>query len=449
MAKRLGTPFMPWQQHVANIACEIDPATGLFVYREVTLTVPRQSGKTTLILAKSTHRCIAYTRQVAMYAMQSRNDARKKWEDDYLAGLDLSQFRGQYRARKTNGNEAIIWHRSKSRFGITSNTEKAGHGSTIDEAYIDEAFAQPDARLEQAFKPAMITRSQPQLWVVSTAGTPKKSKYFHGKVKKGRRLAERGIQTGVAYFEWSLPDDLDPGDPRNWWKCMPALGHTISEDAIRADYISMELDEFRRAYLNQWVDADRVDPVIPLTMWAELVDMNSEIDNQGLALAVDTSPDRHKTSIAAWGMRKDGRHHIEVVDYRDGTAWVIDRCVELWQRWNPRALVIDPVTAAGAFIEPLTAKGIPVLETTAREVVQATGALYDLVLADRVRHIDQPELNTALENAAKRELEGAWTWSRRKSTDDISPIVAVTLAWHGYHYGKNRSYNVLDSVPDF
>src|SRR5215207_2302173 len=51
-AAALGTPLMPWQQHVADVAMEVDPDTGRLVYRRIVLTVPRQSGKTTLLLAK-------------------------------------------------------------------------------------------------------------------------------------------------------------------------------------------------------------------------------------------------------------------------------------------------------------------------------------------------------------------------------------------------------------
>ena len=48
MAEALGWPLMGWQRYVADVAGEIDPATGLFAYAAVGLTVPRQSGKTTL-----------------------------------------------------------------------------------------------------------------------------------------------------------------------------------------------------------------------------------------------------------------------------------------------------------------------------------------------------------------------------------------------------------------
>src|SRR5258708_5970896 len=52
----LGTPFMPWQRDTADVAMEIDPATGLLAYRTVIITVPRQSGKTKQEIAEAGHR---------------------------------------------------------------------------------------------------------------------------------------------------------------------------------------------------------------------------------------------------------------------------------------------------------------------------------------------------------------------------------------------------------
>ena len=50
LARQLGQPLMPWQQLVADVGLELDPESGLPAYREIVVTVPRQSGKTTLVL---------------------------------------------------------------------------------------------------------------------------------------------------------------------------------------------------------------------------------------------------------------------------------------------------------------------------------------------------------------------------------------------------------------
>src|SRR5262252_3191012 len=61
LARAMGKPMMPWQRHVADVALEID-ADGRFVYNLVLVTVPRQSGKTTLFGAVLDHRAITTDR---------------------------------------------------------------------------------------------------------------------------------------------------------------------------------------------------------------------------------------------------------------------------------------------------------------------------------------------------------------------------------------------------
>jgi phage terminase large subunit-like protein len=86
---------------------------------------------------------------------------------------------------------------------------------------------------------------------VSTAGT-EFSAYFRQKVDEGRARCEMGVPGSSAYFGWSAPDDADPADPATWAACMPALGITVSVETVAADFETMELAEFRRAYLCQW-----------------------------------------------------------------------------------------------------------------------------------------------------------------------------------------------------
>lgn len=430
VAQALGTPLMPWQQHVADVALEIDPETGRLAYRELVLTVPRQSGKTTLILALAVHRAIGFGQpQRITYTAQTRQDARNKWEDDHVKALDRSLFHGEYRVRKTNGNEAILW-RNGSMHGISATTEKAGHGATLDMGFIDEAFAQVDARVEQAMRPAMITRPQPQLVITSTAGTPS-SVYLNGKVDRGRERVVSDPQRGTCYMEWSAPDGADLSDPDTWRACMPALGHTVTEDAIRAEFDSMERAEFARAYGNRRAEADAYDPVIPAPIWESSGDTGSRIMDP-VAFAVDVCPDRSHSSIAVAGSREDERTHVEVVEYRPGTGWIPQRMAELASRWSPRSVVIDGGGPAASLIPALEELDIPLDVSGARDMANACGMFYDAALADQLRHVHQAPLTEALLAAQKRPLGDAWAWSRKGSTVDISPLVAATLAAWGH-----------------
>ena len=434
VARRLGKPLMPWQQHVADVATEIDPLTGLFAYDEVGLTVPRQSGKSTLILAKATHRASATgffgPRQRIVYTAQTRNKAREKWEEDYAGDLKASRtFGPKIAPHFGNGNEHIRFENG-SRFGIEANTEKAGHGGTIDEAYIDEAFAQADGRLEQAFRPAMITRPNTQLWWVSTAGWQNASPFLEPKVAKGREQAEMGVREGLAYFEWSAPDDAEPDDVEVWRSCMPALGHTITERAIAGELRAMAdtLADFRRAYLNQWVPkgALAVDPVVSAGEWAACEDVSSEPVGR-VAFAVTVGRDRKWSTISTVGRRSDGLVHGEVVESGRGTSWVVRRVAELVAKWQPVGVALNPASPAGSLEAELRAAKVPVVPLAPRQLAQACGGIYDDVVDGRFRHIGQPLLAVAVGAASRRPVGDAWVFRAHDSTD-IAPLEGVTMA---------------------
>ena len=68
-AKR--APLMPWQRRAVDVALEVDPASGLYRYGIVVVTVPRQSGKTKLESDVADHRCLSIPRARVWLAMQN------------------------------------------------------------------------------------------------------------------------------------------------------------------------------------------------------------------------------------------------------------------------------------------------------------------------------------------------------------------------------------------
>ncbi len=470
VAKNLGYVFMPWQQYVCDVALEVDPRTGLLVYRECCLTVPRQSGKTALLLAAMVHRAHAFItererKQRILYSAQTRIAARAKWEDEHLDILNRSRYRRDYVIRKQIGQEAIRWNNG-SLHGITSNKETAGHGETLDLGVIDEAFAQEDSRMEQAFKPAMRTRDQPQIWINSTAGT-KKSVFLREKVDTGRavtsaqvelideygisQVIEAPIFRGSCYFEWSAPEDAEPGDPDTWYGCMPALGYTQRLEAVEHEFRTTDLADFRRASLNQWADEfPDLWLVIRQAEWERIADGLSKPVGR-LVFAIDTTPERSFTSISVCGRRSDRLLHVETIANRPGTSWAVDAMKRLAKLWEGRAwnvqVVIDSASAAASLITELEDAGIEVIKTSAQQYVQACGRFYDYSVTGKLRHLGEARMTTAVSGAVKRVLEASWAWARKGVELDISPLVGATLALYGFTTtDPDDDYDLLDSV---
>jgi len=246
----LGPGLMPWQHQINAIATEQDDVAR-FVFRQVVIEVMRQQGKTVDLLSMMVARGLRRPGTQIAYTAQTRLDARHRLLDVWWPRIAGSKLAPLIDIRRGSGSEALLF-KNGSMLGLVSGTQTSGHGDVVDLGVIDEAWAQEDDHLEQAMRPAMMTRDA-QLWVVSAAGT-EKSTYFKAKVDDGRARAEMGVTDTGCYFGYSFADDEDPADPATWRRRMPALGITVSEDTVRADLELMGLAEFRRAYGCQWPD---------------------------------------------------------------------------------------------------------------------------------------------------------------------------------------------------
>ena len=240
---------MGWQRDAIAVGTEIRDDR-LPAFREVIIEVPRQQGKSVGTLSLMVARGMGTPGTMISYSAQTRLAGRRRMLDVWWPRIRRSPLAGLVDVRKGYGSEAFVF-RNGSMIMLASGTESSDHGDTLDLGVIDEAWAQRDGKIEQALKPAMLTRPAGQLWIVSTAGN-EFSAYFRAKVDEGRARCEMGVAGSSAYIGYSAPDDADPGDPATWRACMPALGITVGVETVAADFETMELAEFRRACLCQW-----------------------------------------------------------------------------------------------------------------------------------------------------------------------------------------------------
>jgi hypothetical protein len=411
---------MPWQETVVQTALELE--NGVPAYREIVLTVPRQSGKTTLLLAMVLHRALRWGRpQRIAYTAQTGHDARQKLLDDWVPLLERSPFAPLVeRVYRANGDEAIIF-RNGSRVEVLRNSISSGHGRTLDLAIIDEAFSDEDDVREQALLPTMATKPSAQLLVVSTAGTDR-SLYLKRKVDQGRAAVRADSASGIAYFEWSAESDDDPYDPEVWARIMPAYGLTIRDEAVAHAMQSMTINEFKRSYLNVWSSVS--EQMIPAKVWQQCT--SAKVAPAGaLSFAVDVALDRSKASIAV----SDKEGNVELVENREGVSWVQARALELYRRWKG-VIVVDGYGPAGSLVEPLKQIQVPVVTYKTGDVVAACALFYDAVLDRQIKAKTDDRLDQAVNAAIRRNVGQQWLFQRNVADADITPLYAVAFAWH-------------------
>ena len=421
--QRLKTPIMPWQEHVARVATErIDDRPA---YRTVICTVPRQCGKSSLLLAVTLAAMINGAKR-SVYTAQTGWDARRKVVDDWTPILEASTLRPlMSRVYRGAGMEAIHL-KNGSRLEVMANSLVAGHGRTIDGiAVIDEAFADIDDRREQAMIPAMATKPSAQLWIVSTAGTME-SAYLRAKVAQGQAAVEQNYQTDIAYFDWSAPMDADIDDPATWYATIPALGHTISEEVVRQARLTMSENDFRRSWLNQWTKTD--ERVIPQTV---LDACKQSVAPEGsLVFAADISLDRAVGSIVC----ADEHGRVELIDNQAGTTWMLDRLANLVRKHGGR-VIIDGYGPAGLIGDDLERLKIPVVKYATRDLCYASNALYDALINQTIQIRPHTKIDESCAAARKKPVGSSWLWSRADPAADLTPLLAMTIA---YHAAKHR-----------
>lgn len=468
VARRLRKPLMPWQQHVCDVALEIDPETGELFYEEVIITVPRQSGKTTLILALMIWRCVMMARrlddmQVVTYLAQSGKMARRKLEREFIPKLRKA-FGFQEVPAKTRPVKHTDWKPSLNNNGehiefgtgsflqIEAPTATGSHGDVLDMPVVDEAFARQDDLVEQAVDAATVTRRSPQTFVVSTAGN-KLSIWLWRKVLAGRKAIENKVVSRTAYFEWSLPDDADYADPAVWAKYLPALGHTITVRRLQSRLAKArsnpdETDEegyepglpgWLRGYMNRWMDPPQLDsvgrsPEIDPVVWmaSPLKDDSSSIVGQ-CVIGVGISKGGVSGSFVVAGRRADGLAHVETL-VRDGELWRFEaRLREFVEDWKPAAVAWHNSVATRAFAPVINrsaglhpdCKPVPL---NSMEWKAACAAFVRTVNEHGLRHLGDLLLEDACAGAFRLDKGDGWEWDDDSAVADITPIKAATAA---------------------
>ena len=459
---------MPWQQHAVDVGLEVDPETGELWYEEIVITVPRQSGKTTLILAILVWRCVLLAQsigfQTCTYIAQSGKMARRKLEREFARLLRASKNfeeipqasrarptrRNQWKLSMNNNGEHILFG-TQSYLGIDPPTEDAAHGDVLDMPVIDEAFSREDDLVEQAVDAATVTRWSPQTFVISTAGN-ERSVFLARKVIAGRK-AIHDPTSRTCYLEWSVPDD-EPNwaDPEVWAKYLPALGWTITVKRLlaRLDKALRNPDEtdeegyepgiagFKRGYLNIWpkfptFGVEMAGAEIPAGSWADCKLERSEIVSD-IVLGVGVAHDALWASVVVAGRSADGTPQVELLERMENTWWLEKTLREKVAAWNPRAVGWDnggPARVVSPDIERASVTGDPAAELvklTGREWAASCEAAKMAIVEGRVIHLGDDVIGDAIDVATRKETGAGWVWDVKGARADISALLAVTAA---------------------
>jgi hypothetical protein len=422
VAELLGMPLMPWQRYVADVAGEVD-ARGRYVHPLVVVSVPRQSGKSSLMLAQGLQRALQAPARKVWHTAQSGRHANEKQREfvELVSRSPLSDVvRGK--PRMAAGSMSLTL-KNGSTLKPHPPLRDSLHGEQGDHNDIDEGWSFDEvhgASLFQAISPTHATRPGAQTFVWSTRGDAA-STWFH-------RLIERGYEgAGVALFDWGIPYDADPTDLDTIVRHHPAVGHTIEREFLADEQKAVDDPaEYARAYGN--VPTGGTETIIPAGAW-EAARTADPLPPGRPTYGVAVSMDGEYGSLFAAVADADGRPWVEEIERRAGRSWLVDRVLSLNDPGDGVAVLRSGSAAPVA--DALALAGVRLLTPTTIDYAAACQDLFDRVTdtTPRIRHRTSAALDGAVDVAGRRRLEeGGWVWSPKRSTGHIDALEATTLA---------------------
>lgn len=444
VARLMGLSLQPWQRLAVNRATQWRPGVNAlgktvrsYKYGRILITVPRQSGKTTLTAPLQLHRLLIRPNSFAMYTAQTGADAGTRVKE-MVKAIQGSPAGRLIKPRFSNGSEGFEILETGSyltRFSPTLSSVHGGHPHLVTLDEIWKYSLTLGEGLIGAISPSQVSiRQESQIWMVSTKGTAK-SEFMNSLIDTGRANEDPRL----CFIEWSMPDDADPYDPSVWRQFHPALGNTITEDDLAAD-MGLPYAEWMRGYMNVVTAADN--PLIPLEDFDHLAgDPIAHVSLNDVSIAYEAAPMGQCGAVVAAWKDLDGVSVVRVVRQGPGTAWMPSYLAALARQYpgmkiyaddgGPTRRITDTLKERDDFEdERLTTLSI------ADRMVADGNLLTALLETGNLRHDGAQVLRLAVANAVTRDFNGTARLDRDRSTAPIPSLIAASCALFGADHDR-------------
>lgn len=429
LAKLMGKPLMPWQRLVAHGATSLNP-DGSYMFHDVLVTTPRQSGKTTLLGPVQVHRIMTIPNISAYFTAQTGKDARERMLDVMKLVME-SPIAPLFRPRYAAGSEGLTLGNG-SKLRVFAPGPSALHGTTPHLVTLDEIWKHNQARgteLKGAIGPAQATLGNwSQVWMFSTMGTAD-SGMLNELVERGRAGAP-----GLFYAEWSMPDRLDPYEPKTWYVFHPALGNTITVEYLKQEAESQPFGEWMRAYMNRLTSSS--DPLMDAEEWDALaVEPNEKPRRRDVTITYEVADGGQSATVMATWRDTDGLACGRVLHDAPGTAWLVPFLASIHRVWKPRAMGADDGGHTRRVTDELRRLGVEIQTLGASDFATASMSLLSKAKERQVKHDGSQPLKEAIGHAVLQPMGDSQRFSRRNSPGSVAPLIAWAVGiWLHDHY---------------
>ena len=419
----VGIDLLPWQEYVLKDMLTVDKA-GLWVRKTNLILVARQNGKThlarMLILAhliKWETNVLIMSSNRSMALDTFRQVTQLIETNDHLKGF-VKQI------RYANGTESIEML-SGARLDVVASTRDGSRGRTVNGLLFIDELREIDEEGYRAAMPTTRAHAGSHILLTSNAGDA-----FSKVLNDLRERALDHPPKSFGFYEYSAPQYCKINDKVAWAQANPALGYTITEEAIEEAISTSPIENTRTETLCQWIDS--LSSPWPHGVLEET--SNSELTITPGALTMfgfDVSPSRRNASLVAGQMMPDGKIAIGILETFESQVAVDDlRIAASIKGWadiyRPRMVLFDKYTTA-SIAERLANAGVVTQDCSGQQFYQACGDLLDGLVNHKVVHNGQDELIQQFNNCAAKVNDSAWRIVKRKSAGDVSAPISIAM----------------------
>jgi phage terminase large subunit-like protein len=468
-----------WEKEIiSNLFGWKNKKTKFRKFRESFIFLPRKNSKSTLSSAISLYMILADGEKggEGYFAASTREQARIAF--DIMQGMirnnsELSKHLQTFR-------NSIEYKKENSFFKVVSSEAGSLHGANLSFALVDELHAHRDATLYDVLKTSMVSRTQPLLISITTAGS-NKNHICYDLYDYSKKIIN-GVVTDETFlpviFEAGENDDIFSLDTAK--KANPSYGCSVREEYIeeqinKARSIPTYLNTYKQLHLNLWVDsasawinnadwmANNVDyeenDLYGETCWGGL-DLANNRDLNALVLFFPQPNGKFKTlcytflpyesaqlkdnisagkAFIGWANNKNNNLYLTEKRSRDDD-FMIDKIRELKDKFNIVNIAFDRWQSDN-IVSKLEIEGVKFASFGQgfKSMSPAVKKMESLVMEGKLLHNNNPILKWCLSNTRiVRDDADNVKPSKSRSKEKIDAIVALIQAVGQYYIDVNE-----------
>lgn len=447
-----GITLLPWQKAIVYrwLAVYWDDEDNQWKWSnpKAGLLVPRQNGKTEIIIARIIggmifmHEALIYT----AHSDKTVDEVKRRVQNFFYQAEE--EIRDLLTAEFDKEPKSLdyIELRTKGRCVFRTRTRTGGLGTTNDTLILDEAQEETDAQQEALLPTISAGKSQNQQ--ILRAGTPPSGGGNGTVFIRIRQNVLDGKDILTCWQEWSVELLTDPSDEDAWYYANPSLGYHLMVAAVRNESVDMAIDSFNKMRLG-WIAGIESKRAISDEQWTRLAVKTVTLEpNPKLVYAVKFAPDGSAVSLGVGVYMPNGMVHVELVERKPMSAghswivnWLFDRQHLRWRKCCK--IIIDGQAGTTLLVEELyrTDKRInkKILTPNVKEAGAAYGAFQTAIEQRTMTHFNQPALNGSIKTAKKRSIgkDGMFGYATLNPDIQIDPTECAAFCVYGAVKYKN------------